>query len=241
MAFFVHESLISYLNFSLSMGMSLISCRKTFIPYLILFLLYSFYLHPNCRCSAEGKDSKNSVEIAKERVDEIINYALRVISEKKKSVLRVISDRKQHIASNKQLNMTRTTNEKVIVTKDLKAKLQRSRERNMIRQNTDASASNAQSRMHDLLSAHMITKSHQKEIVGLSTSSIQRNTVIAQVMMNYPDKTIPEANDIVYAANSASGALQPKVSDMTKEESIKSAKNLKKFVKAKEVFMRAKE
>ena len=60
-------------------------------------------------------------------------------------------------------------------------------------------------------------------------------------MMNYPDKTIPEANDIVYAANSAFGALQPKVSDMTKEESIKSAKNLKKFVKAKEVFMRAKE
>ena len=111
----------------------------------------------------------------------------------------------------------------------------------MITQNTGASVRNAQSRMQDSLSAHMITKSHQKEIVGLSASSIQRNTVIAKVMMNYPEKTIPEANDIVFAANSAYGAMQPKESDMTKENSTKSAKNLKKFAKAKEVFMRAKE
>ena len=217
--------------------MNLISCGKTFI----VFILSSFYLHQNCQCSAEGQETKKSVEIAKERVDEIINSALRLISERKKSIIRVISDRKHRSASDQRLHIIRATNEKIMVTKDLEAKVQRSRGRNMITQNAGASVRNAQSRMQDSLTAHMITKSHQKEIVGLSASSIQRNTVIAKVMMNYPEKTIAEANDIVFAANSAYGAMQPKESDMTKENSIKSAKNLKKFTKAKEVFMRAKE
>jgi hypothetical protein len=201
------------------------------------------------RIIVEAKNNELLIQEIKKNNEEIFDIANNRISSRKTSSIIKIQEiidkdtvdyhtRKSELAKTATLenNMHYTPNSK-IQEKRLK--------RSLTAKEFDGKegVSSALSRFQKTLNDHKVTKSHVQEIQAFSASSIPKAAIVAHVQTHFPEKSIAEANDIVIAANIATGTIQSQTHDsfgLKKYTVEKEAKDLLKFEKAKELFLQAK-
>lgn len=116
-------------------------------------------------------------------------------------------------------------------------------EKDMLDDRGKGSRALAASRMQKTLDAHTVPLALQREIIGMTAANIPRELIVAHIKENDlgDNELLSDANDIVIAANRASGFAPPKISqDAKKAKDMEVAKNLEKFKKAKEAFSKSK-
>ena len=67
--------------------------------------------------------------------------------------------------------------------------------------------------LNDVLSEHQISDSMRRAIIGMTTSKLTKDEIITTIKRKLPNKEVHEVNDIIVAANAASGRAPPREHD----------------------------
>lgn len=207
----------------------------------LFFLSFDLY---EGQIAAEAKNNELFIQEIKKKNDEIFNIAINKISMRINSSITKIQEIKDKDTADHQTRKSEQA-KLVSIKTDFPhtrstSKIQEDRLKRFPSDGTEVTSS-ALSRMQKTLKEHKVTISNVQEIAGFTSSYIPKSAIVAHVQTHFPEKSVAEANDIVIAANIASGTVQlSKSHDMQKYSSEKAAKDLLKFEKAKELFLLAK-
>jgi hypothetical protein len=184
------------------------------------------------------KNNEEIFDIARNKISSRINSSIIKIQEIKDKTIADYHTRKGEMAKTVSIknNVPNASNSKILEERS---------KRSLTAKKLDGKedVSSASIRLQKTLNDHKVTKLNVQEIQAFSASSIPKAAIVAHVQTHFPEKSIAEANDIVIAANIATGTMQPKTHDsfgLKKSTGEKEAKDLLKFEKAKELFLQAK-